>query len=234
MRNIITVCKKGTKRTRMYTAEHVQIMKNMIDRHCDYDQFVCITDQADTMPKGITVVEIPNIQQHSNWWAKIETFNPHLPVEGDCLYIDLDCVVVDNINCLWEYEQGNPVKLINVSDFYAERMGWKFNSSVYRYTVEDFEHIWWDYRSKWEHIQTDYFMGDEKYTSEMDKCSKMFPREWIINYEYVILQKGKHHMTSLKHTESHSEIPQQAKIIVFAGGHKPWRCEDLTIKEHYQ
>ena len=235
MRNIITVCKRGFKRTRMYTSEHVNIMKNMLDRHgCEYDNFICISDQTDGMPSDIELIAIPDIPQHKGWWSKIETFNPKLPVIGECLYIDLDCVVVDNIDCLWEYEPGGPVKLINVSDFYAEQLGYQFNSSVYRYRISDFEHIWWDYRTKWEYIQRKYSWGDEKYTCELDKKSKMFPKEWIINYEHVILQEGKHHMQSVKRDIERSVLPEQAKIVVFAGGHKPWKCKDLTIQEHYR
>jgi len=219
----------------MYTSEHVNIMKNMLDRHgCEYDNFVCISDQTEGMPSDIELIAIPDIPKHKGWWSKIETFNPKLPVTGDNLYIDLDCVVVDNIDCLWEYEQGGPVKLINVSDFYAKHTGYKFNSSVYRYTISDFIHIWEDYQLNYEQIQRNYPWGDEKYTTELDKNSKMFPKEWIINYEHAILQEGKHHMQSVKREVERSVLPEQTKIVVFAGGHKPWKCKDNTIKEHYQ
>ena len=235
MKNIIVVCKRGHKRTRMYTVEHVNIMKNMLDRHgTEYDNFVCITDQKDTMPSNIEVFEIPDIPQHKGWWAKIETFNPKLPVTGDNLYIDLDCVVVDNLDCLWEYQPGGPCKIINCSKYYADTVGWQYNSSVYRYKISDFDFIWWDYRTKWEHIQRNYFFGDEKYTSDMDKKSKMYPEEWIYNYEHVILQGGRHHMTSIKTEITDSVLPENSKIVWFGGGHKPWRCKDNTIKEHYQ
>ena len=235
MRNIITVCKRGTKRTRLYTSEHVNIMKNMLDRHgCEYDNFVCISDQTEGMPSDIELIAIQDIPQHEGWWAKIETFNPKLPVTGDNLYIDLDCVVVDNLDCMWDYMPGEPVKLYNVSDFYANAVGHKYNSSVIRYRISDFTYIWEHYHTDYAQIQRKYFHGDEQYTSNLDNNSKCFPKEWIINYEHTILQKGLHHMVSLKTDITASEIPKDVKIIVFTGGHKPWRCKDNTIQEHYQ
>ena len=214
MRNIITVCKRGFRRTRMYTSEHVNIMKNMLDRHgCEYDNFVCISDQTEGMPSDIELIAIPDIPKHKGWWSKIETFNPKLPVTGDNLYIDLDCVVVDNIDCLWEYEQGGPVKLINVSDFYAKHTGYKFNSSVYRYTISDFIHIWEDYQLNYEQIQRNYPWGDEKYTTELDKNSKMFPKEWIINYSDESFEKLADSLENLIETNKETYDINQAKYL---------------------
>lgn len=215
-RNIICVCKKSNRKRHQYFDSHVSIMKNMMDRNCDYDNFVCITDITISDP-STQVIPINDEPKHSSWWSKIEMFNPDLPVEGDCLYIDLDAVVLHNIDCLFEHKPGIPLKFYNgnYGGIGARHM---YNSSVIRFTPGDYTHIWRDYQKRWEYIQSRYFFGDDQYTSALDKTSDCFPLDWI----------------TINHNNIHSDAYIKQKIVVFGQGDKPWRSDNPLIQGEYR
>ena len=215
-RNIIVVCKQNNfRKNHQYFDLNVCTMRNMVDRNCDYDNFVCITDQTISDP-SIQVIPINDEPKHKSWWSKIEVFNPDLPVEGDCLYIDLDACVMHNIDCLFEYKPGEPLKMFNDNccKIGARHM---YNSSVIRFTPGDYAHIWHDYQRRWEYIQAHNFFGDDQYTSALDKSSTCFPLDWITRYQ--------------DNLDPTAHINQ--KIVVFGQGVKPWSCENPQIQGAY-
>ena len=215
-RNIIVVCKASTKKRHLYFDLNVCIMKNMVDRNCDYDNFVCITDQTISDP-SIQVIPINDEPKHKSWWSKIEVFNPDLPVEGDCLYIDLDACVMHNIDCLFEYKPGKPLKFFNDN---CCKIGARhvYNSSVIRFTPGDYDYIWHDYQRRGEYIQAHYFFGDDQYTSALDKSSSCFPLDWITRY----------------HDNIDPTAHVKQKIVIFGQGDKPWSCENPQIQGAYR
>lgn len=214
-RNIIVVCKQSDRKRHQYFDLNVCTMKNMVDRHCDYDNFVCITDMPISDP-SIQVIPIKDEPKHRSWWSKIEMFNPDLPVEGDCLYIDLDAVVLHNIDCFFEHKPGKPLKFFNENccKIGARHM---YNSSVIRFTPGDYAYIWHDYQARWEYIQAHYFFGDDHYTSALDKTRGCFPQDWITTYQ--------------GHLDATSYVKQN--IVVFGEGQKPWTCDNAQIQGAY-
>jgi len=104
-----------------YGPEYVNKLERMVKKHtwADYE-FVCLTDNY----KGLECQHaFPTGTHLEGWWSKLVLFKPH-PVLKDkrIVYIDLDTVIVNNIDFLFEYKKAFCI----LKDFWAP----SHNSSV--------------------------------------------------------------------------------------------------------
>ena len=133
MRNILCL-KCGSK----YTEDYVTKLYNMVERYSDYEyNFYCITDRPFEY-KDIKIIPLPdnNLQ---GWWNKVFMFS-ELPIEGTILFLDLDIVICNDMEPLWDYKQG---ELVFYGDRYSTRKpGKDINSSVIRFEANSLKHLW--------------------------------------------------------------------------------------------
>jgi hypothetical protein len=97
---------KGVGRTdnRQYTPIYAERLKDMVARHTSYEfDFMCLTNlPADRFREDIIVH--PLERPWPAWWAKMEAFNPDLPVGERVLMLDLDLLVVGDLDEVIEWE----------------------------------------------------------------------------------------------------------------------------------
>lgn len=78
-----------------YGPKWVERLQRSVERHLPVPhRFVCLTDYS-----GGTVETIPLEHSFPGWWSKMELY----PLPGRVLYLDLDCLIIDDISPLAEY-----------------------------------------------------------------------------------------------------------------------------------
>ena len=105
--NFITVLWRGDFRNRNYSIKHLDLLRGMIRRWTagPYGFHVLAND-----PEGIPAHEyIPQLYPElKGWWPKLELFRDDLPLNGRCIYMDLDLIITGALNPLIEH----PGKLV--------------------------------------------------------------------------------------------------------------------------
>ncbi len=88
--------------------ESVLALQTMVQRHCSLDfDLHCITDRQDELAKFSMFLHRPiEPWKWHGWWQKLQLFNPEAMqswgIEGRCLYLDLDILVLADLARLLE------------------------------------------------------------------------------------------------------------------------------------
>ena len=146
--NIILV-KHGNK----YHAGHVNRLADQLFKYYPTANFYCYTD--DSTDVEITTIPIFKRPTLRLWWNKLAMFSKDFPVQGKCLYFDLDMDI-----------KADPSSFITWNGLTVLRDYWKdgkympkhaynvhINSSVITWTAGEQHHIWEHFLSN-----KDYFM----------------------------------------------------------------------------
>ena len=83
---IVTVLRSGGD----YQRIHVEKIRDMVERYVSEFEFICLTDSP------TEEYDRPLKHDWPGWWAKMEIFN----IPGPVLFLDLDTIIVDNIDCI--------------------------------------------------------------------------------------------------------------------------------------
>ncbi len=220
--NFACVC-YGTK----YKLEYVQKLYNMVQRHSTVlHNFYCFTDH----PNPTQIIKDTHINFRKfplfnleGWWNKMQLFHPGI-LEGDTLYMDLDVVITDNIDCFFTYKP--EADFVGMNDF--NPLSGQFNSSVMRFKPEIMKDKLWqpfiDDRPK-------YFkmFGDQVAISDLiKKESETFPDEWTQSYKWYD-RKGERYHKSTWTFEHNGE----SKVTIFHGSPNPHESDKEWIKNHW-
>ena len=100
MQNVNVVCVNwGDK----YASEYVTRLHAMVSRNTTKNfKIYCLTDKPTAYQEPIVPIQLPTGLE--GWWNKMLLFKPGVLPEGEYLYFDLDVVIVDNIDCFFEFE----------------------------------------------------------------------------------------------------------------------------------
>lgn len=177
MVNIIFV-KHGTK----YSAKHVNRLADQLVKYYPTANYYCYTED----PTNVNITTIPIFKRPSLrvWWNKLVMFSKDFPVEGKCLFFDLDMDIKSDPSpyitdftgltvCEDYYKVGNTKYAI------PHAYNVTINSSVITWTAGELDHIW-------KHFLTnkDYFMrkyeGIDRFIVHEGFEIKTF-REGIVN-----------------------------------------------------
>ena len=127
MYNFACVC-YGDK----YPVEYVQKLYNMVKRNTTLSvNFFVFTDHVKMhkMVDGyINIREFPETDLQG-WWNKMQLFHPKVDLPGDTLYMDLDVVITDNIDCFFTYKP--EIEFVGMNDFNPTTS--VFNSSIMKF-----------------------------------------------------------------------------------------------------
>ena len=91
----INVCcvKEGGK----YDSDYVNTLYLMTKRNLTIPfDFICLTENPQNLLKQIKVINLAE-KSIKGWWNKCLLFKPGL-LNGNCIYFDLDTIIVKNIN----------------------------------------------------------------------------------------------------------------------------------------
>ena len=218
----VVVVNVGTKYPKDYTLR----VFNMVKRNTTKDfKFFVYTDQPDTYPEDhINVIEHQG--EDYGWWCKLSLFKEGVLPEGDWLYLDLDVVIVDNIDCFFDHPSFGVTRDF-IRPINGILPGPEFNSSVLRFDTRETDGIF-DYYSRnrehWLGFQKKVpFFGDQNVISAyvnhgFDDFLNIFPDEWISSFKKGVVRGG--------NAGDRSEwfgrvIDDGVKIVAFHGNPSP-------------
>jgi len=146
--NIIFV-KHGDK----YNYEHVNRLTEQLVKYFPLAKFYCYTD--DTYGVAIPCIPVFEKPKLKYWWNKLAMFSKDFPVEGKCLYFDLDMdikrdpsefITWDGLTILKDYWKDDLYMAPHAYDVHI-------NSSVITWTAGQQHDVWEHFLSN-----KDYFM----------------------------------------------------------------------------
>lgn len=146
--NIIFV-KHGTK----YSYKHVNKLASQLVKYYPLAKMYCYTED----PKGVAIQCIPIFKKPSLtvWWNKLAMFSKDFPVEGKCLFFDLDMDIKSDPSSFIKWNGLTVINSYWKQDLYMAPHAYDvlINSSVVTWTAGEQCHIW-------DHFMTnrDYFM----------------------------------------------------------------------------
>ena len=230
MQNINVVCINwGDK----YPVNYVTYLYNMIKRHRSQPfEFYCLTDNIHHYQKPIIPIKL--LSGYQGWWNKMQLFKDDILPIGEYLYCDLDIVIVDNIDCIFQH-QGFGIIRDFVNPDHNILGGKEYNSSVMRFTQNmALWHFFQKNISRWQKIQKKIpFFGDQNVIGSFlnqQNYSNAFPDEWIWSFK-VGVSRGKHDIKS--NIWLGKEIPKHGKICVFHGNPKPSDVDIAWVTQHW-
>ena len=210
--SINVICMKwGTK----YSAKDVNILYSMVSRRLTLPyRFVCLTDNKQGIRPEVECFAIPEIKvpKHKDIspWRKLAMFSNKIEdLEGKALFMDLDIVILDNIDCFFTYSD----KFTIIENWTQKGKGIG-NSSVYCFTIGAHSDVLDYYKENVEEVTTKY-SNEQIYLSYKIGKINYWPEEWCKSFKkhcmppYII----RYFKTPVK--------PENAKIVVFHGNPKP-------------
>lgn len=181
--NIIFV-KHGDK----YTAEHVNRLADQLFKYYPTANFYCYTENR----TGVKIPVIPIFKRPTLkfWWNKLALFSKDFPVEGKCLYFDLDMdiksdfkdyVTWDGLTVLRDYWKDDLYMAPHAYDVHI-------NSSIITWTAGEQAHVWEHFLSNKDYFMRKYVGIDRFLTHEKFELNNF--KNGIVNSVGNPLQGG--------------------------------------------
>lgn len=231
MKNWIVCLKHGSK----YSHEYVNKLYSMVSRNSTIDyEFACITEDPLGLNSNIVHIPLPNYKLQG-WWFKSWIFSQEFPLTGTILFMDLDIVIIDNIDELWNY---NPGEFCIIRDFVKVSLpSWsKFNSSIIRFQSQKYSYIWDNLVTDLDQIHNHH--GDQEWLYHIFKDNySFFPDSWIQSYKWQIRDRKdilKIGNKLLYNNIINPIIPDDTRILVFHGLPKPEDVMDPIIVNNWK
>ncbi len=211
-KNVICI-KWGDK----FGPQYVNSLYRMVEKNLTVPhRFVCFTDNKEGLDKGIETFGLPALDDSGlpeKAWKKLGLFTGKLgDLEGEALFLDLDIVIRDNIDCFFEKE--GEFYIIKDWDFPNDIIG---NSSVFKFKVnqhkeiiENFYKEGSDIRKRFKNEQA--FLSHQMYNKGI---LKYWDFKWCVSFKRRCLQKFPLNFFKMPND------PKDAKIIVFHGRPTP-------------
>ena len=196
---------------------YVQNLYNMVQRHLTVPhQFILFTDRV-KFHKTITgpnfeIRKLP-FEEYKGYWQKLTLFSPEANLKGVNLYMDLDVVIKDNIDCLANYEDDDSFCVIR--DFGQPQI-W-YNSSILKFNNSNATDFIWKPFLK-EKAKNMTLQGDQNvitnYINQKPgvKRLKIFPDTWTQSYKWLDRSQTRFHIKDWTFEES-----PLAKVAIFHG-----------------
>ena len=153
-----------------YSFPYVKNLHNMVERNLTIPhKFICFTDNtviAQRKEFRRTNIEFRQFKRHDfqGWFNKLQLFSPDSQLDGNTLYMDLDVVITENIDCFFTYKKEKQVMLIR--DFNISTKG--YNSSIMRFNNDVMTpKIWEPYLKEKQRYKK--MQGDQNVISELIK-----------------------------------------------------------------
>ena len=206
----------------LYGPEYVNRLYSMVQRNLTRPfRFACFTDDASGIDDGVETFDLPPIgvdpdKSHLPW-RKIGLFNEELgDLTGPTLFLDLDLVIVDNIDCLFDYP-GHFVIIHN----WTHPNDIVGNSSVYRFTVGADSYVLDRFHSESHQHWIDTYRNSQTFLSHSVKDLTYWPAEWCVSFKRHCLPGGIKWYGMAANMMIPSKVPKDTKIVVFHGHPNP-------------
>ena len=203
----------------LYGPEYVNRLYSMVNNNLSYDyKMVCFTDDESGINKDIQCFPIPDMGLPTNlperMWKKLSTLKSDLyGLEGRALFLDLDIVIVDNIDCFFDVD--GEFRIIKDHSWRKWRI--TGNSSVYRFDIGKHGYVFEEFVNKFDEIKKLHRNEQEYLTQAIFDKGKLqyWDKSWCPSFKYDCVSRFP--LAVWKKPI----IPAGAKIIIFHGEINP-------------
>ena len=214
-----------------YGPNYVNRLYNMVSKNLNKDfRFICFTEDGKGVQNNIEICPLPPIKMPKNkperGWRKLSILQKDLNgLNGTCLFLDLDIVIVDNIDPLFELS----------GDFFIafdrlKKNSSIGNSSVFRFEAGENHDIYENFNNESSKILS-IFRNEQAYLSKMIVKKGIFqywPKSWCPSFKYHCVPNF-----PLNYVLS-PKIPEGAKIILFHGLPEPTEAAEGKSGKWYR
>ena len=202
----------------LYGAEYVNRLHSMVKRNLTLGfKMVCFTDDDKGIIDEVDCYPIPEIDVPGDlperMWKKLTTLKGDLyGLKGTALFLDLDVVIVDNIDCFFEAEGA-----FNIIKDYNKQWRITGNSSVYRFEIGEHPYVFDYFVKNFDSIRKEHRNEQEYLTMAIHEKGKLqyWPTEWCPSYKYDCVSRIPFAFWKKP------IIPEGAKVIIFHGEINP-------------
>jgi hypothetical protein len=170
-----------------------------------------------------------------SWWYKMQLFNASHHA-GNLLYFDLDTVIVNNIDWIW---QCPTTHFWAVRDFkYLWRSNYTgLNSSIMWWDTEKFNYVWEEFCSQQLDEVRLQWRGDQDYITAtiIKKHQRFFDPERIKSWRWQCLDGG-FNFEKKRHLKPNTgtQFTDRTGVLIFHGSPKPGDVQDPVILQYWQ
>jgi len=209
MHNVICM-KWGSK----FPHTYVNRLYGMVKRNLTVPfRFICFTDNDKNIRSEVEIQPLPELDLPNNsperGWRKLTVFQENFGgLKGKTLFLDLDVVIVDNIDCFFDYsgdfliahDKKKPNKI-------------EGNSSVFRFQIGQFTELLRYFEKNIDLVKSEVRHEQAYISREINRLDKLnyWPDEWVPSFKYRCCPSW------IKSWFKAPHIPKNAKIILFHG-----------------
>ena len=216
--NVLTL-KWGTR----YGSQFVNKLFKAVTRNLTLPfRFVCFTDDPTGLDDGIESFPIPEIDldppERYLGWRKLCLFRDDLPLEGQCLFLDLDILITGSLDDFFSYETQ---KIPIIRDWVA--LGRRIfpkgppvgNSSVFRFNANECSFVYEQYLREKDWALSNFRPPQSYLTHCIRPRMAFWPKQWTISF--------KEHCRPVFPLNYlvEARCPPDARIVVFHGRPDP-------------
>ena len=210
MVNVICI-KWGT----LYGPEFVNKLHAMVQRNLSREhRFVCMTDDTAGIDERIETLPIPEIcmpeGKPKSGWKKLTLFSKELgDLSGKTLFLDLDVVIVDSIDALFDYADQ-----FTIIENWTQKGRGIGNSSVFCYEIGRHVEVLDYYKEHMDEVIVQH-SNEQVYLSKKIGDIKYWPEEWCRSFKFHSIPGG------ILRYFLPPKIPKGCKILAFHGHPNP-------------
>lgn len=195
--------------------------------------FICFTEDHKGIDQSIQIRPLPEIDL-AGWWYKPYFFKENLFENGRVnFFIDLDMVVVNNIDKLFNYKPGQFLGLQDPSRVFRPEPK-KLGSAVMRWENGTYHKIWNNLENNL--YLTKRYKGDQDYIWEICKDEiEYYPLKWILSYKWEVRNRSELTSTLPRKfkTNRSPNIDPETCILAFHGNPKLHTVQDEVILNNW-
>lgn len=215
--NIVTL-KWGDR----YGPDFVNRLYRAIDRNLTRPfRFLCFTDNGDGLRPEIEAHPLPPIalpESHQRTtWLKLGLFMDGLAdMEGDCMFLDLDLLIVENIDCFFDYMPGKRCIIHNwvLGHHIFKKRPDVGNSSVFRWRAGTTQFIVDKFYAEAEWAMAN-FKPPQTYLTYGLGEKHWWPEDWVQSFKRHAIPPFPLNLVLMP------KMPAGTKILVFHGRPDP-------------
>lgn len=216
MTKIVLCMKWGTK----YGPEYVNRLNSMISRNISGEhELICMTDDPTGIDSAIVTTALPDLgcatpTNTRGKWLKVGIWGLESIAgrTGPALFLDLDSIIVDNIDCYFNI--GKPDDII-LERNWARPLSRLGQTSVFRFQIGNHVEILKTFQNRPQAIADRYQYEQHYITSAVQSSMMFWPQGWTRHFRLHCL--GPMPIRLFRP----ANIPRDVKIITFPGGPNP-------------
>lgn len=187
----------GTK----YDVEYVNVLNAMVKRHSSAE-LICLSDSFEGKDCEVMMLD----KGLEGWWNKIQLFKPNFLNGEKFLYLDLDVVITQNIDCFFDCPD-----FTIIDDWIFDT----YNSSVM--VMSAHPHVYDLFMKDPEKAMKSCPQGDQQWISNYIQADETFPRNYVSSFRM-----------------DRCEDEPKGKIVVFHGKPDPHEVKGTWVEEHWK